>query len=167
MSRSAAHGHEALPATEALHSVNLPHTFPGVGHLHLCLQVSQSPHSPSGRDLCKCSPSIQPPSLQAPTQASGPGTAPNLSAGTPQVGPGPQWKGHCPMLSEHLAGSSSSKVEESSMSFDPESPDGKEKEVAALPILPDSPFPVPSCPGPVLPIDTYKAAKKPNSWMPA
>ena len=53
------------------------------------------------------------------------------------------------------------------MSFDPESPDRKEKKVAALPILPDSPLPVPSCPGPVFPSDTYKGAKKPRSWMPA
>ena len=71
------------------------------------------------------------------------------------------------MLSEHLAGSSSSMVEESNMSFDPESPGFKEKKVTALPILPDSPFPVPSCPGPLFPIDTYKGAKKPRSWMPA
>ena len=53
------------------------------------------------------------------------------------------------------------------MSFDPESPDFKEKKVTALPILPDSPFPVPSCLGPVFHIHTHKRAKKSRSWMPA
>ena len=53
------------------------------------------------------------------------------------------------------------------MSIDPESPDFKEKKVAALRILPDSAFPVPSCPGPVFHIHTHKRAKEPRSWMPA